>query len=200
VRNLPNSLQHVAEHFKRLPGVGPKTALRFIFYLLKLPKSDLENFSLSIRELAESANCCGQCFAFSPISPCEFCADPNRRDDEICVVAETSDIYTLETAREFKGRYHVLGGLINPPENITPDKLKIRELLARLSQKPIKEIILAINPTIEGESTMLYLTNLLRSYNLRVTRLARGLPVGGVLEYADEITLRDALRGRREML
>jgi len=200
VKNLPASLQAALEHFKRLPGIGPKTALRFIFYLLKLPPAEIEQFSDSIRALLADVNFCATCHSLSASSPCPVCADPRRNKQQLCVVAETQDIYAIEATREFTGRYHVLGGLLNPPEGITPDKLKIRELLGRLGREPISEIILAMNPTIEGETTMLYLTKLLKSYNVRVTRLARGLPVGSDLEYADEITLRDALRGRREMI
>lgn len=197
---LPQSLQTAAEYFKRLPGIGPKTALRFIFYLLKLPPGEIANFSDSIRGLLADVNFCGTCHGLSATSPCPVCADPRRNKNQICVVAETQDIYAIEATREFAGRYHVLGGLLNPPEGITPDALKVRELLERLRREQISEIILAMNPNIEGETTMLYLTKLLKSYNVRVTRLARGLPVGSDLEYADEITLRDALRGRREML
>jgi len=193
-------LQTALEHFKRLPGIGPKTALRFIFYLLKLPPSEIANFSDSLRALLADVNFCAACHGLSAASPCPICADPRRNRNQICVVAETQDIYAIEATREFAGRYHVLGGLLNPPEGITPDKLKIRELTERLGREPISEIIMAINPTIEGETTMLYLTKILKSYRVRVTRLARGLPVGSDLEYADEITLRDALRGRREMI
>ncbi|MEK7211702.1 MAG: recombination mediator RecR [Patescibacteria group bacterium] len=199
-QKLPESLQSALDHFKRLPGIGPKTALRFIFYLLKLPPGEIEKFSDSIRALLADVNFCAVCHGLSAALPCPICADPRRNRTQICVVAETQDIYAIEATREFAGRYHVLGGLLNPPDGIIPDKLKIKELLARLAKEPAGEIILAINPTIEGESTMLYLTNLLKSYSVKVTRLARGLPVGGDLEYADEITLRDALRGRREMM
>jgi recombination protein RecR len=200
VKNLPQSLQTALEHFKKLPGIGPKTALRFIFYLLKLPPSEIANFSDSLRALLADVNFCAECHGLSAASPCPICADPRRNRNQICVVAETQDIYAIEATHEFAGRYHVLGGLLNPPEGITPDKLKIRELMERLGREPISEIIMAINPTIEGETTMLYLTKILKSYRVRVTRLARGLPVGSDLEYADEITLRDALRGRREMI
>lgn len=199
-QKLPDSLQRATDYFKKLPGIGPKTALRFIFYLLKMPPVEIENFSAAIRGLLSDVNFCGACHSLSATSLCPICADPRRNRNQICVVAETQDIYAIEATREFTGRYHVLGGLLNPPEGITPERLKIQELLERLKREPASEIILAMNPNIEGETTMLYLTKLLKSYNVRTTRLARGLPVGSDLEYADEITLRDALRGRRELI
>jgi recombination protein RecR len=200
MKQLPQSVKNLLEQFNRLPGVGPKTALRYCFYLLKRPKDELAQFSEAIISVKNSISECSTCFGLSESAVCEICSDPRRDKTQICAVATEEDRAAIENTREFKGVYHILGGLINPLEGITPAHLKIRELEVRIVANKPQEIILAFNSTIEGETTILYLTNLLKSYNIKISRLARGLPVGSELEYADEITLTDALKERRKIV
>lgn len=198
--SLPSPIQKLINQLTKLPGIGEKTAARLAFYLLKQPKEEIELFSKSLLELKEKIVRCSICQNIAEVNPCPICKDPNRDKSIICVVGEPLDVVALESTREYKGIYHVLGGSINPPEGIGPDQLKIKELLERIKQSEgkIKEVILANNPTLEGEATAMYISRLLKPLNIKITRIARGLPVGGDLEYADEITLSNALKGRKE--
>lgn len=198
MRRFPEPIQNAVASFARLPGVGPKTALRFVYYLLKLPKHDLEVMARSVVALAD-IKVCTTCFTYGEAETCDICRDEKRDKTILCVVEEPRDISTLESTDAYRGHYHVLGGTLNPIEGITPDVLRIRELLERVrSNDAIREVILALSPTVHGEATMMYLTKQLAPLGRRVTRLARGLPIGASLEYADEITLGDALKGRRD--
>jgi len=182
----------------RLPGIGPKTAQRLAFYLLGRDKQDVQRLADSLVEAKEKMSFCPICGHLTDVHPCSICADTSRNASIICVVEEPGDVIALEKTREYKGRYHVLHGAISPLDGIGPEDLRIRELLTRINDE-VKEIILATDPNIEGETTALYLTKLLRPLDLRITRLARGIPVGGDLEYADEVTLIRALEGRHEI-
>lgn len=198
MRRFPEPIQNCVAAFARLPGVGPKTALRFVYYLLKLPRHDLDVMARSIVTLAERINACASCFTYCETPVCDICRDEKRDTSVICVVEEPRDISTLETTDAYRGRYHVLGGVLNPIDGVTPDVLRVRELVERVrADESIREVILALSPTLQGESTMMYLSKQLAPFARKVTRLARGLPIGASLEYADEITLGDALRGRR---
>jgi recombination protein RecR len=193
-------VQDLIDELGRLPGVGPKSAQRIAFHLLKLPKDDANRLAQAIREVKEKVSWCHQCFNISEGELCGICLDGRRDATVICVVEEPRDIVAVEKTQEFKGRYHVLQGAISPIDGIGPDQLKVRELLARLGAEGIQELILCTNPNIEGEATALYLARLLKDVpGIRVTRIASGLPVGGDLEYADELTLGRALEGRREI-
>jgi recombination protein RecR len=199
MKQFPQSVKNLLDQFNRLPGVGPKTALRYCFYLLKRPKDDLSQFADAILSVKNSISECSTCFGLSESPVCEICRDPRRDKTQVCVVATEEDRSAIENTREFKGVYHILGDLINPLEGITPSHLKVHELQIRVETSKPQEIILAFNSTIEGETTILYLTNLLKAYNIRISRLARGLPVGSELEYADEITLTDAFKERKKI-
>lgn len=200
---FPPPLQNLIDHLSRLPGVGPKTALRFVFYLLKQPAEEVAKFSAALGAVKNSISACGICHNFSEKNPCSICADSRRDHGTVCVVAECQDLPVIENTGAHHGTYHVLGGVLDPLHGITPDQLKIRELVGRIqkSNGQIREIILALNPDLEGETTMLYLTKLIKSFGkpIKITRLARGLPMGSDLEYADEVTVSDALKGRREL-
>lgn len=199
MRRFPEPIQNCVAAFARLPGVGPKTALRFVYYLLKLPKHDLEVMARSIITLGERIKSCNACFTYCEADTCDICLDAKRDQTVVCVVEEPRDISTLETTDAYRGRYHVLGGTLNPLDGVTPDALRIRELVERVrADASVREVILALSPTIQGETTMMYLSKQLAPLGRRVTRLARGLPIGASLEYADEITLGDAMKGRRE--
>lgn len=201
--NFPSPIQNLIDHFSRLPGVGPKTALRFVFYLLKQPKEEVEKFATALGVIKSSISTCSICQNFSEKDPCPICSNPKRDQSTICIVAEHQDLPVIENTGEYHGTYHVLGGVLDTLHGITPEQLKIKELINRIkiSDGKIREIILALNPDLEGETTMLYLTKLIKSFNksIKVTRLARGLPMGSDLEYADEITVSDALKGRKEI-
>jgi recombination protein RecR len=199
VRRFPEPIQNAVASFARLPGVGPKTALRFVYYLLKLPRHDLDVMARSIVTLAERIRTCGACFTYCEAQTCDICSDERRDPSAVCVVEEPRDISTIETTGAYRGRYHVLGGVLHPIDGITPDVLRMRELVERVrGDAAVREVILALSPTVQGEATMMYLSKQLAPLGRRVTRLARGLPIGASLEYADEITLGDALKGRRE--
>lgn len=187
------------EQFAKFPGIGEKAAQRFVFFLLRQPSSELIKIAKLIMSLHDSVTVCQTCFNYSERNPCPICSSASRDRSIICVVAQSHDVSALEKTREYRGLYHVLGGTVNILEGITPDKLKVRELVERVkeSTKKITEVILAFNPDIEGESTNLYLSKLLKNYPVTVTRLARGLPRGADIDYADEITLGDALKSRR---
>lgn len=198
MRRFPEPISNLVAAFARLPGVGPKTALRYVFYLLKQPKYDLEVMARALQQLGERIKVCNQCFTYTERQTCEICEDPKRDKRMLCVVEESRDIATIESTNMYRGYYHVLGGNLNPIEGITPDVLKIRELRQRLETNPdIEEVILAFSPTVHGETTIMYLTKLLAPLGIKITRLARGLPMGATLEFADEVTLGDALKHRK---
>jgi recombination protein RecR len=192
-------IANVVEAFSRLPGIGPKTASRLAFYLLRAPEEEVLALSDAIRELKERTIFCGRCFNIAESNPCAICASEERDSSILCVVEEPSDVLAIERTREYAGLYHVLHGAISPMDGVGPEQLKVAELLARLQVEPVREVLLATNPNLEGEATAMYLARLLVPLGIRVTRLAHGLPVGGDLEYADEVTLGRSLAGRREM-
>jgi len=195
----PEPVARLIEEFRRLPGIGPKTASRLTFFLLRAPAEQAVSLAEALRQLRERITFCSICFNITEESPCPICRDEGRDRSLICVVEEPLDVLAIERTREYRGLYHVLHGAISPMEGIGPEDLKIRELVNRLRAEPAEEVILATNPSLEGEATAMYLHRQLAPLGVRVTRLARGLPVGGDLEYADEITLARALEGRREM-
>ena len=192
-------VQSLVDELGRLPGIGPKSAQRIAFYLLKAAPEDAKRLARVIVEAKERVSWCRRCFNFAEGDLCVYCRDDRRDPTLLCVVEEPRDIVAVERTQEYRGRYHVLLGAISPIEGIGPDQLKVKELLARVSDEGVQEVILATNPNIEGEATAMYLARLLKPLGLRVTRIASGLPVGGDLEYADEVTLGRALEGRREV-
>lgn len=193
------AIQELLEHLNRLPGVGPKTAKRYLFHLLREPQAALHEFAAALTRVPDELKTCSGCATYSPNSLCDICVNPRRNKSFLCVVADHEDMAAIEATGEFNGIYHVLGGVLSPLDGVTPDKLRISELVAKIQNEKTKEIILALNPDIDGESTMLYLNKLLNQLPVKVTRLARGLPMGSDLEYADAVTLSDAIRGRREI-
>ena len=197
--NYTKPLARLVEEFQKLPGIGPKSAQRMAFHLLKMTQNDVQKFSDAILEAKEKIKYCRQCFNMSSENPCEICTSATRDKSIICVVAETRDLIALERTREYKGSYHVLQGLISPLDGISPEDLRIKELIERLQKEEIKEIILALNPSVEGEATSMYLAKIIKPVGIKVSRIAFGLPVGADLEYADEVTLARALEGRREI-
>ena len=190
-------VQDLIDELGRLPGVGPKSAQRIAFYLLNADAVDVRRLAQVLVEVKERVRFCSVCGNVAEEETCRICRDPRRDGSLICVVEEYKDVVAIERTREFKGRYHVLGGAISPIDGIGPDQLRIRELMVRLADGAITEVILATDPNLEGEATATYLTRMLREFGLRITRLASGLPVGGDLEYADEVTLGRAFVGRR---
>lgn len=194
---IPKVVQNLVEAFERLPGIGPKTAQRLTYHLLHAPKEEAQALATAAIDLKEKTVICQVCFNISETSPCHICSDPARDKELIAVVEDPLDVIALEKTN-FKGLYHVLHGSISPMENIGPEELKIRELLPRLKDGIVKEVILATNPTMEGEATAMYIDRLISPLGIKVTRIARGLPVGGDLEYADETTLTRAMEGRKE--
>ena len=192
-------VQSLVDELGRLPGIGPKSAQRIAFYLLKAAPEDAHRLARAIVEAKERVSWCRRCFNFAEGELCVYCRDDRRDSALLCVVEEPRDIVAVERTQEYRGRYHVLLGAISPIEGIGPEQLKIKELLARVNDEGVREVILATNPNIEGEATAMYLARLLKPLGLRVTRIASGLPVGGDLEYADEVTLGRALEGRREV-
>jgi recombination protein RecR len=192
-------VQSLIDELGRLPGVGPKSAQRIAFHLLKMPTDDALRLARSITEAKERVSFCTRCFNVCEGEECGICADSRRDPTLVCVVEEPRDVVAVEKTQEFRGRYHVLQGAISPLEGIGPDQLRVKELLARLDAEGVKEVILCTNPNIEGEATAMYLARLLKPLGVRTTRIASGLPVGGDLEYADELTLGRALEGRREV-
>jgi len=196
---LPKSIQNLVDEFSRLPGIGPKSASRIVFYLLKQPEEDLLKLSQSAAKLKKDLEICSTCFNYGESDPCGICQDDQRNKDLLCVVEEPLDVMALDRAG-FKGLYHVLGGVVSPINGIGPDDIRIRELVDRVrnNSATIKEIILATNPSLEGEATAVYIQDRLKGVDVSITRLARGLPVGGDLEYADELTLSRSLEGRKE--
>lgn len=190
-------LARLIEEFQKLPGIGPKSAQRLAFHVLKQSPEDVRNLSDALLDARDKIGYCQQCYNLSSQTVCEICSLPNRKKGTLCIVAEPKDLYALERTNEFTGAYHVLQGLISPLEGINPEDLKIKELLSRLSDPEIEEIILALPPSIEGDTTSLYLSRLIKPLGIRLTRIAFGLPVGADLEYADNMTITRALQGRQ---
>ena len=196
---LTPSMARLVEQLMRLPGIGEKTATRLAFYILRADRQYAEALAHAALAVKDETRLCSICFALTEVDPCRICTDPQRSDEAICVVEEPADLLAVERAREFRGRYHVLHGTLAPLDGVGPDELKIQPLLVRLRDPRVREVILATNPTAEGEATALYLAKLIKPLGPRVTRIAHGLPVGGDLEYADVMTVGRALEGRREM-
>ena len=194
----PQPMSRLIHELAKLPGVGPKTAQRLAFHLLTLSDGEVGKIAEAMLEAKHKIGFCDICGQLTEVSPCFLCNDRNRDSSVLCVVEEPKDVIAMERTRVFKGHYHVLGGAISPLEGVGPDDLRIRELLNRVGEGVIKEIVIATDPNVEGEATALYLSKILKPLGIKVTRLARGLPVGGDLEYADEITLGKALEGRVE--
>ena len=196
---FPAALQNLADQFARLPGVGGKTAQRLAFHVLSLPIEDAEAFSEAILEAKRTVHTCPMCQNLTDRDVCAICDDKARDQELICVVAEPKDVIAMERSREFRGVYHVLHGVISPLNHVTQEDIKIRELLQRVGRNRVREVIMATNPDTEGEATAMYISRLLRPMEVKVTRLAYGVPVGSQLEYADEVTLSRALEGRQEI-
>ncbi|HEY6953142.1 MAG TPA: recombination mediator RecR [Bacteroidota bacterium] len=189
------SIEHLAEQFSRLPGIGRKTAHRLALYILKMTREDVSTLARALVDVKEKVRYCSICSNITEADPCAICSSPKRQRTSICVVEEPNDVLAIEKTHEFKGLYHVLGGALSPLDGVGPEDLKVKELLHRMNDA-IEEVILALNPNVEGEATTLYLSRLLKPLNVKVTRIARGLPVGSDLEFADEATLSRALEGR----
>ena len=190
-------LAQLIEFFQKFPGVGPKSAQRMAFHLLKMPLGEVQRFSQILVDAKENIHYCSTCFNMSASDPCEICTDTRRDNSVICVVAETKDLIAIEKTREYKGLHHVLQGTLSPLDGIGVEDIRIKELLTRVADENVKEVILALSPSVEGEATSLYITKLIKPFNIKVSRIAFGLPVGSDLEYADEITLAKAIEGRR---
>jgi recombination protein RecR len=195
----PEPIAKLIDAFSRLPGIGPKTASRLAFQVLRMKEEDVTDFAKALINVKRNLHYCSVCCNITDVDPCRICQDKTRDPSVICVVQEPKDLVALERTKEFNGCYHVLHGAISPMEGIGPDEIYIADLLKRLSDERVEELILATNPNIEGEATAMYLSRLVRPFGLKVTRIAHGLPVGGDLEYADEVTLTKALEGRREV-
>jgi len=203
---IPKTIQNLIESFEKLPGVGPKTAQRLTFYLLHVPQSELDKFSVSLQNLKKDTILCSVCFMIDETDPCSICSDKTRDNSTICVVEEALDVLALEKGQRYKGIYHVLHGKIDPLNNIGPDEIYINQLISRLKSENsnIQEVILATNPTMEGEATAMYIAKNIKSQisnlksPIKITRIGRGLPVGADLEYADDITLQRAMEGRSD--
>ena len=192
------SIEKLIQSFEKLPSIGNKTAARLAFYILNASEEETNDFVSSIVNAKKNLKYCSKCYNISDTDPCQICGNPKRDQSEICVVEDVRDIIAMEKTHEFRGVYHVLHGSISPMNGIGPDDIKIKELLARLMDGQVKEVILATNPRVEGEATAMYLSKLIKPLGIKVTRIAHGIPVGGDLEYTDEITLTKALEGRRE--
>jgi recombination protein RecR len=197
--HIAGPVASLINEFSKLPTIGPKTAARLVFYLLNRPRGDAEALAEAIVALKERVRLCSRCFSITEEDPCEICTDPRRDAAMLCVVGEAKDIYALERTSAYNGRYHVLGGLISPMDGIGPAQLHVTELIARIGAEGFTEVIVATNPNAEGEATALYLSRLIAPSSIAVTRLAYGLPIGGDLDYADEVTLAKALEGRRSI-
>jgi recombination protein RecR len=193
------SMTRLIQQLTRLPGIGEKTASRLAFHILRTERDYAQALAEALLAVKDETRLCSQCFALTESDPCPLCGDPQRSAEVICVVEEPADLLAIERVREFRGRYHVLHGTLAPLDGVGPDDLKIQPLLVRLHDTPVREVILATNPTAEGEATALYLAKLLKPLGVKVTRIAHGLPVGADLEYADVVTVGRALEGRREM-
>ena len=195
----PEPIAKLIDSFSRLPGIGPKTAARLAFYVLRMKEEDTIDFAKALVNVKRQLTYCSVCCNITDTDPCRICSDKTRDASAICVVQEPKDLVAMERTRDFNGMYHVLHGAISPMDGVGPDDIRIAELLRRLSDERVQELILATNPNIEGEATAMYLSRLVKPFGIKVTRIAHGLPVGGDLEYADEVTLSKALEGRREL-
>ncbi len=196
---IAGPVQALINEFSKLPTVGPKTAARLVFHLLNRPRHEAQSLAEAILEVKDKVRFCSTCFSLTEEDPCDLCSDERRDASIICVVAEAKDIYAIERTNAFKGRYHVLGGLISPMDGIGAAQLRVKELIERIGSEKPAEVILATNPNAEGEATALYLSRLIQPIGVSVSRLAYGLPIGGDLDYADEVTLAKALEGRRAL-
>ena len=192
-------LARLVGEFEKLPGIGPKSAQRLAFHLLRMPQEEARQLADAILDVKQHIMSCRTCFNFTDQEVCDICRNPRRNSELLCVVADPRDLLAMERTNEFGGMYHVLGGVISPMEGIGPEMLRIRELVGRAQDGTVKEVILATNPTVEGDTTALYVARLLKPFGVRVTKIAFGLPVGGDLDYADQATLIQALEGRRDM-
>ncbi|MSP64012.1 MAG: recombination protein RecR [Ignavibacteria bacterium] len=190
------SFEQLVEHFAQLPGIGKKTAQRLALYILKMPHESVSQFASSLINVKNKIRYCTTCCNITEQNPCPICTNSKRDSSLICVVEEPNDVLALERTNEYHGLYHVLGGALSPLDNITPENLKIKELLLRLEKNDVEEIILALNPTVEGETTSLYLSRLLKPLGMKLSRIARGIPIGASLEFTDDATLSRALEGR----
>ena len=199
MHGVAEPIQRLIEALERLPGIGPKSASRLAFYMLRMPEDQVQDLADAIATLKENIVYCSRCQNLSQTDPCAICSDPARDQHLVCVVEDPLDVVAIERTGAYKGLYHVLHGAINPVEGVGPEDLRVDALLERLEREPIEEVVIATNPNMEGEATAMYLARLLHPKGVRVTRLARGLPVGGDLEYADEVTLSRALEGRRDI-
>jgi recombination protein RecR len=199
VTTVANPVAVLINELSKLPTIGPKTAARLVFHLLNRPRHEAQSLAEAILAVKDKVHFCSICYSLSELDPCEFCTDDQRDARAICVVAEAKDVYAIERTGAFKGRYHVLGGLISPMDGIGPGQLHVKELVERIGREDPQEIILATNPNAEGEATALYLSRLIQPLRVAVTRLAYGLPIGGELDYADELTIAKAIEGRRAM-
>jgi recombination protein RecR len=197
--NYARPLARLVGEFEKLPGIGPKSAQRLAFHVLRLPAEDARQLADAILEVKERIRTCSVCSNFTDQEVCEICRNDRRDRSLLCVVAEPRDLLAMERTNEYRGLYHVLGGVISPMEGIGPEALRLRELVERAQDESVREIILATNPTVEGDTTAMYIARLLKPFEVRVTRIAFGLPVGGDLDYADQATLIQALEGRREV-
>lgn len=196
----PDSIRNLIQQLAKLPGIGPKAAERLVFHLLRQPKEDLTSLGKSLEHIKENIKVCSKCQNFSEKSPCEICSNPRRSHQTICIIATAQDLSAIEKTSQYAGTYHILGGIINPIEGTTPEQLNLQSLVNRIKNDNVTEIILALNSDIPGETTILYLTKLLKQFNdITITRLAQGLPVGSDLQYADEVTLTSALRQRKKI-
>ncbi|MFC5467336.1 recombination mediator RecR [Cohnella suwonensis] len=195
----PEPIAKLIDSFSRLPGIGPKTAARLAFYVLRMKEEDVIDFAKALVSVKRNLTYCSVCCNITDTDPCRICSDKARDMSVICVVQEPKDLVAMERTREFNGHYHVLNGAISPIDGLGPDDIRIAELVRRLGDERVQELILATNPNIEGEATAMYISRLVRPFGIKVTRIAHGLPVGGDLEYADEVTISKALEGRREL-
>lgn len=195
----PEALAKLIDAFTRLPGIGPKTAGRLAFHVLRMKEEEVTDFAKALINVKRNLHYCSICCNITDIDPCRICMDKSRDPAIICVIQEPKDLVAMERTREFRGYYHVLHGAISPMEGIGPDEIYVAELLKRLGDETVQELIMATNPNIEGEATAMYLSRLIKPFGIKVTRIAHGLPVGGDMEYADEVTLTKALEGRREL-
>jgi recombination protein RecR len=195
----PEPIAKLIEGFMKLPGIGPKTASRLAFFVLDMKEDDVLDFAKALVNAKRNLTYCSVCHNITDTDPCRICEDKHRDDSMVCVVQEAKDVIAMEKMKEYRGHYHVLHGAISPMDGIGPEDVKIPELLKRLQDDTIQEVIIATNPTIEGEATAMYISRLVKPTGIKVTRIAHGLPVGGDLEYADEVTLSRAIEGRREL-
>ncbi len=197
--NHPEPITRLIEELQRLPGIGRKSAQRLAFHILRTPREDAERLCDAVRDVKDRVTYCSVCNNITDTDPCAYCRDEARDHSLICVVEEPQNVMAIEKTRDFKGKYHVLGGAISPLQGIGPDELKVKGLLTRVDAGGVSEVILATNPNVEGEATAIYLAKLLKPLGVRVTRIAMGVPVGSDLEYADEVTVHKAMEGRREV-